>query len=175
MLEENIISDQRNLILLGDFNIHLDVPTDLDTMLFNDFLASLSLQNQTNFPKHTSNHTLDLLITSTEDNIIVGTNRGYLLSDHHFIHTHIKLDKTKAPAKSVSHQKIKCIDHNQFNLDLHETVNCILQVKGTSLDDLMAQYDHNLRQMMDNHTPERTKIIHPHTINGGSMIELRRN
>ena len=120
-------------------------------MLFNDFLASLSLQNQINFPTHTSNHTLHLLITSTEDNIIAGTNRGHLLSDHSFIHTYIKLGKTKAPAKLVSYQKLKCIDHNQFNLDLHETVNCILQVEGTSLDDLKTQYDHNLRQSLDNH------------------------
>ena len=156
MLEENIIHAQSNLILLGDFNIHLDIPTDPGTMLFNDFLAIISLQNHINFPTHTSNHTPDLLITSTEDNITVGTNRGHLLSDHHFVHTHIKLEKTEAPAKSVSYW-IKCIDHNQFNSDLYETVNCILQLKGTSVDDVIAQYDHDLRQILDNHTPEKLR------------------
>ena len=63
ILEENIICDQRNLIVLGDFNKHVDVPTDPGTMLFNDLLASLGLKNHINFPTHTSNHTLGLLIT----------------------------------------------------------------------------------------------------------------
>ena len=157
MLAENIIHNQRNLILLDDFNIHLDVPTDPGTMLFNDFLASLSLPNHINVATHTSNHTLDLLITSTEDNTIVGTSRDHLLSDYHFVHTHIKLRKTKVLAKSVSYQKLKCIDHKQFNLDLHETVNHILQVKVTSLDDLIAQYDHELRQILDNHALKRPR------------------
>ena len=112
MLEENITCDQRNLILLGDFIIHLEVPIHPDTMLFNGIIGSLGLQNHINFTSHISNHTVDLLITSTENSIIVGTNRGHLLSDYYFVNTHIKLGKTKVLAKSVSYQKLKCIDDN---------------------------------------------------------------
>ena len=62
VLENNIVSDRGETILIGDFNIHMDNPEDLDTIIFNDFLDSLDLINLVNFGTHTSNHTLDLVI-----------------------------------------------------------------------------------------------------------------
>ena len=38
ILEENVLSDYGELILTGDFNIHIDKPHLSDTILFNDFL-----------------------------------------------------------------------------------------------------------------------------------------
>ena len=64
VLENNIVGNRGETILLGDFNIHMDDPTDLDTITFNDFLGSLDLTNLVNFGTDTSNHTLDLVIQS---------------------------------------------------------------------------------------------------------------
>ena len=40
VLERNILDTTGKLVLLGDFNIHMDVVDDSDTITFNDFLDS---------------------------------------------------------------------------------------------------------------------------------------
>ena len=63
-LEQNILADWGDLILIGNFNVHMDNPTDSDTILFNDFLDSFNLVNKIDFEMHQNHHTLDLIITS---------------------------------------------------------------------------------------------------------------
>ena len=48
-LEQNILVDWGDLVLIGDFNVHMDNPTDSDTILFNDFLDSFNLVNKIDF------------------------------------------------------------------------------------------------------------------------------
>ena len=45
LIELNITKDRGKLLLISDFNIHLDQPAHSDTILFIDTLESLDLQN----------------------------------------------------------------------------------------------------------------------------------
>ena len=64
ILEQNILADQGDLILIGNFNVHMDNPMDSNTILFNDFLDSFNLVNKIDFEMHQNRHTLDLIVTS---------------------------------------------------------------------------------------------------------------
>lgn len=66
---ESVMSNEP-LVLLGDVNIHVDVPTDMDAIQFRDLLDSMSLQQHVKQPTHIHGHTLDLLITRQSDVII---------------------------------------------------------------------------------------------------------
>ena len=92
VLGNNIVSDRGETILLGDFNIHMDNPEDLDTITFNDFLDSLDLINLINFGTHTSNYTLDLIIQSRSFKVNSNTLQGHFLADHAFIHHTLKIE-----------------------------------------------------------------------------------
>ena len=59
----NILDMTGKLVLLGDFNIHMDMVDDTDMITFNDFLDSFYLENLVHFSTHKCRHTLDLLIT----------------------------------------------------------------------------------------------------------------
>ena len=63
ILERNILDMTGKLVLLGDFNIHMDMVDDTDTITFNDLLDSFNLENSVHFSTHKCRHTLDLLIT----------------------------------------------------------------------------------------------------------------
>src|SRR6218665_1652819 len=52
-------------VLVGDFNVHVDTPSDTLPSSFLNLLSSVNLVQHVNFPTHIENHTLDLLITST--------------------------------------------------------------------------------------------------------------
>ena len=58
------------LLLTGDFNIHMNDLESPDTNTFLDVLDSFCLQNDISFPTHCLNNTLDLVITSGQDNLL---------------------------------------------------------------------------------------------------------
>ena len=51
------------LLITGDFNIHVDEPTDSDASRFQDLLSSIGLQQNVDKSTHISGHTLDLMIS----------------------------------------------------------------------------------------------------------------
>ena len=64
---ENIRTQNRgHLLLLRDFNIHLDNQDALDTITFQDFMDSFRLINHTKQATHTSHYILDLAIFQPE-------------------------------------------------------------------------------------------------------------
>ena len=50
LMESNVLKGHGQIIMLGDFNIHVDNPEHPDTVIFNDFLESFDLINFTTFP-----------------------------------------------------------------------------------------------------------------------------
>ena len=49
ILVRNILDTTGKLVLLGDFNIHMEVVDDTDMITFNDFLDSFNLENLVHF------------------------------------------------------------------------------------------------------------------------------
>ena len=66
LLEENITNDKGDIILTGDFYIHIDDMESTDTITFLDTLDCFDLRNHVNFPTHRSQHYLDLFIDSRQ-------------------------------------------------------------------------------------------------------------
>ena len=73
ILENNITKNKGQLLLLGDFNIHLDKQDLPDTMIFQDVMDSFGLINHVKQSTHTSSHILDLVISQPEFSPIVRT------------------------------------------------------------------------------------------------------
>ena len=56
ILERNIPDMTGKLVLLGDFNINMDVVDDTDMITFSDFLDSFNLENLVHFSTHKCRH-----------------------------------------------------------------------------------------------------------------------
>lgn len=67
---ESIVIPSKLLLISGDFNIHVDVPTDADGIRFRDLLDYMGLLQHVKRLTHIHGHTLDLLITRQSDDII---------------------------------------------------------------------------------------------------------
>src|SRR6218665_544200 len=90
-------------ILTGDFNIHVDDPSDSFACEFLTLLSSTNLTQHVNPPTHYKDHTLDLVITSSLSNLSPGISFSFgRPPDHYPVFT--LLDK-HAPiiTKSGSH------------------------------------------------------------------------
>ena len=71
-------------VITGDFNIHLDNPSDHATSQFLSVLSSFNLIQYVNFPTHGRNHILDLVITSADSSLVLSLSTSSCSSSDHF-------------------------------------------------------------------------------------------
>ena len=60
---ERLLAHPGHLIIVDNFNLHIDVPSDPSTIKFNDIINSLGLAQHVTGATHQAGHTLDLVIT----------------------------------------------------------------------------------------------------------------
>ena len=60
---ESLVMCNKLLLICGDFNIHMDVPSDADTIRLKDLLNSTRLVQHVKRPTHIHGRTLDLIVT----------------------------------------------------------------------------------------------------------------
>ena len=60
---ESTVLIKKPVIIMGDFNLHVDDPSDTEAKKFCDMLDSLGLEQHVKHPTHIQGHTLDLVIT----------------------------------------------------------------------------------------------------------------
>ena len=87
MIERDFNVTKDKSIIIGDFNIHMDIPTESDVIFFNDLPDSLNMENRITFLTHKFQHTLDLIIEDRNEKLLYNLEKGHLFSDHNFIHS----------------------------------------------------------------------------------------
>ena len=88
----DIIPKDSNLILLEDFNISTENVPNPDTVIFNDTMAALGLQQHVQGPTHKMGNTLDLIFSPLETQFTVtGTATHSFVSDHCMISIELSL------------------------------------------------------------------------------------
>ena len=74
------------LLITGEFNFHLDDIADEDSRKCIEVLETFGLIQHVKFPTHVSNHILDLIITRSSSDVIIGEiQASFFLSDHCFV------------------------------------------------------------------------------------------
>ena len=94
----DIVPKYPNLIILGDFNISTEKVTSPDTVIFNDTMAALGLQQHVQGPTHKMGNTLDLIFSQLEPWLTVtGTTTHSFVSDHCMVSVELSLKKPRPP------------------------------------------------------------------------------
>jgi len=91
------------LMITGDFNLHVDNKSDPASINFLQLLESFDLKQHVCESTHHSGHTLDLIITRNEEDIIdpVSVTES-IISDHNVIGCSLELSQPTFPTKCVS-------------------------------------------------------------------------
>ncbi len=143
VLLEQLAIAPNELIMMGDFNFHMEDMNDYDARRFSNLLNSFSLTQHVTGPTHKEGHTIDLVITRSSEDIIRDlyvTNP--VISDHSAIHFKITVPKPGCQRKDVVFRKLRSIDKAQFASDI-ATSNLLNAPAGT-LHELVDQYNQNL-------------------------------
>ena len=119
---ERLATYSAPLIVVGDFNIHVDDATNDDTIKLCDVLSTHDLQQHVSSSTHRQGHMLDLFITRSDQLVDMLPIDPPLLSDHSFIIA--DLDCTPLCRAAVSYRAVRnwrALDVNAFSDDLRRS------------------------------------------------------
>ena len=110
------------LIVTGDFNVHVDVIDNLDAIALRELLESVSCTQYVDTSTHIHGHTLDLIISRSSDDLVVGKPwTDSLISDHMSVMCSLMTQKPPVKMKKVVCRKIASINLENFLNDLRES------------------------------------------------------
>ena len=87
---------RNEIVILGDFNIHLDVNEDPNSRKFTELITTFNLVQHVPEVTHESRHLLDLVITRPTD-LVTNLNVGDYFSDHREITFGTNVEKIIPP------------------------------------------------------------------------------
>ena len=146
------------VIIAGDFNIHVEDPSNVDAIKFMSLLSNYDFTQHVKSCTHISGGTLDLILTRENafDSVDVSSlicEQSITTSDHYFIHFSCSFSHERGPHRTVrSGRKIKDIDLDMFKHDLLQSdiSNPDMYVDCESATLL---YNRELERILDKHAP----------------------
>ena len=153
---ESIILLPEPLIVTGELNIPVNDTNDPNACEFLDLLVCVGLKQRAKGSTHEGGHTLDLVITREDDDIIKSAVVIYrFISDHASVFYPLNSAKTPAVVKETNYRQLKAIDLDALPADLRDSDLCT--TKFTDVDEMASCYNSTLQATLDKHAPLKTK------------------
>ena len=153
-----IMVKYENILVMGDFNVHVNDLMDTNGDDLNSLLVVMGLQQRVHFATHNKGNTLDLVLTETDAQMeITNVHPGDFISDHRLITGCINLPKPKIEQKCLTYRKTKDLDMEQLvnSMNLEE----ITYSDNNNIDALWELFEDNIKKGLDLHAPEKTTKI----------------
>ena len=156
-LLEEIDQHSAEIIIVGDFNLHIDQKNRPEVTRFQHLLDSFGLQVIITGPTHISGHTLDLVISRKDSGIIDKVQISDLISDHMSIILDINLQTRNSAPSQKQYRAIKNIDLNSLNDDFKNSD--LVNTPSDDLDTLVNQFNETLITALDKYAPKKTQAV----------------
>ena len=124
------------LVILGDYNVHVDSSRDSESAQLSTLFESFGLVQHVQCSTHISGHTLDLIITRAIDDSIDECEVGDFISYHNSSHTLLKSTKPHPIKKKITYRKSKEIDKEKFVDDIQSSH--LLHPSPSHVDDMVT-------------------------------------
>ena len=155
-LMEQLIIVPGNLLIVGDFNYHVDNTTNPETIKFNKILEMFNLQQHVNGPTHKKGHTLDLILTRIGDRLVTNIEiHDPMLLDHLAVSCTLQLEKPPLERVEIQYRRLRNIDMDSFNNGLR---NLNLR-SDAELPAIVDQYEKTLKETLEKHAPLKRRTI----------------
>jgi len=136
--------------------------SNLGTVTFNKILETFNLVQHVNGPTHKKGHTLDLIITRAEDELVTSVEiQDPMLSDPSTIQCKLRLQKQPLEQMEISYRKLHLKNMNSSNDDLKQSD--LLTTNAFDLTGLTEKYENTskactFKTIHDNSPSISTKV-----------------
>lgn len=156
-LLESVVTSPLELILLGDFNFHIDVQGDHYSSQLLSLFDTFDLHQHITSPTQANCHTLDLLLSRNSTNTCISevdlVNPG--LSDHSAILFKLPFKRLSTSTRVVKTiRKFSAINTNDFSTDIISS--SLYTQPADTLSKFSLQFDQCLSTILDKHAPLTT-------------------
>ena len=154
------VTSPGELLILGDFNYHVDDCRDPRARIFLQMLNDFNLNQYVTCPTHRSGHTLDLAICSADCHLISSCSAldcGF--PDHFPVFIGTCLGKPHSAKKLVKYRKIKDISEAALSECIRSSPLLCDATLATRLEEQVDRYNTGLSETLDRLAPLRTKVI----------------
>ena len=147
------------IIITGDFNIHVDDVHNTNANQFKHLLQAFGLTQHIKEPTHRLGHCLDLVITR-DISPPIASNFIILpgLSDHYAVMCNLSLCKPKVPTVTIKSRQWKHVNSPEVFHDIG-THLANLEVDHDCLDSYVSQYESTVSDILDKYAPWKTRSV----------------
>ena len=146
-------SENRNIALLGDLNIHIDDPEDPNADQLMTTLEALGLKQHIRFPTHQLGHTLDLIATVSTIKLTCPPLPGPYLSDHRMV---IIETNNKKLTETPQYREYRNLTESAMT-EFQESFNNQPILDATNLEDAVNQLNDQMLRNLDTVAPMKMK------------------
>lgn len=151
-------TDPGSILLVGDFNFHVEDTSNVAAGQFLDLLRCFNLKQHVKEATYQGNHTLDLIITRTDDDIINNVFvKDPAISDHSAVFCNLMIKKPPFDKIVSKCRNLKGLDFLSFADQLSNSL--LLTDPQNDLVGLVYQYESVLSSALDYHAPYKERII----------------
>ena len=148
-------ANDKNLVICGDYNMHVNNPDNEDAAGFLETNVALGLMQHVSFATHSSGNTLDLIFTEINGGIGVAdcVSDSYI-SDHCNVLCKLSIRREDIQRKTVKYRKLMSIDTEE----MARHIKAAISSEG-NLDDRVRNFNNALASSLDVVAPVQTKQI----------------
>ena len=123
------------LAVVGDFNFYLDTANNQDALKFNDLLDSMNLVPHVKGSAHRRGHTLDLIITRREGELIANVQvLPNVYSYHKVVSCTVNYSKPPFSKVLTTYRSTKTLDASKLQSDINDALSKIDSLFKPTLD-----------------------------------------
>ena len=145
------ITNHKNLVVLGDFNIAIQDLGNPDSQTYKDTMEALGLTQHISYATHQLGNTLDHIYTESIDTLEVRHSFiGEFLSDHRLVGIEVNIKRMRCQLENQTRRPFKKLDLNTFKQEFNNKA----VTQHRQLDEIWAALEKELTRTLDKLIPE---------------------
>ena len=145
------ITNYKNLVVLGDFNIAIQDLGNPDSQTYKDTMEALGLTQHISYATHQLGNTLDHIYTESIDALEVRHSfLGEFLSDHRLVGIEVNKEKMRCQLENQNRRPFKKLDLDSFKQEFNN--DAVTQHR--QLDEIWEALEKELTRTLDKLIPE---------------------
>ena len=159
-LVEALTNCKQPLLISDDFNIHLDNTANPDAIKISDILDSANSIQNVSGATHRKGHTLDIIITQRDDNLVSDVKiLQDIYSDHLVITCKLNCPKPPLSKVLVSYRSTKLLDTDELSKIISKSLSHQDYSNTADANALIDIYNGTLKRIFDDLAPVETRLV----------------
>ena len=151
-----LLQTTKNLIICGDFNIHIKDCTSNEVLLFNSTMEAFGLTQLVDQPTHTNGNILDLIfISEIGDSKVTSLEIGPMISDHRIVIMELSKARIQINRKTIEVRKTSDVTTDEFMSEFKKEVIEL----NEGLPTVHNQFKSGLQRALEDCVPKKTLTI----------------